>query len=147
MDQVRIDRWLWAARFFKTRSLAKSAIEGGKITVEQARAKPSKEIRVGQSIEIRKGETLFFVVVTALAEKRGSAAIAQTLYRETGESVEAREAFQANKRMQRAGLRVPDTKPSKKQRRDLRKLKAQREPIPSKQHSQATDPRDDFEPR
>lgn len=139
MDQVRIDRWLWAARFFKTRSLAKTAIEGGKITIEKMRAKPAKEIRVGQTIEIRKAETLFCVVVVALAEKRGSATIAQTLYRETNESVEARESFQALKRMQRAGLRVPDTKPSKKQRRDLRKLKTHTELCPDLSPGQNTD--------
>ncbi|MEM9620839.1 MAG: S4 domain-containing protein [Pseudomonadota bacterium] len=122
---VRIDRWLWAARFFKTRSLAKAAIEGGKVAVDGQRVKPARELRVGQQLTIRRGLTEQVVEVTALAEKRGSASIAAHLYRELPESIEQREAAQAERRMQRAGLRVPSQRPSKKDRRDLRKLKAQ----------------------
>ncbi|NKC00581.1 MAG: RNA-binding protein [Pseudomonadales bacterium] len=120
---VRIDRWLWAARFFKTRSLAKTAIEGGKVHADGQRIKPAKEVRIGQTLEIRRGDIQFEVVIVLLSEKRGPAAVAQTLYRETEESIERREADVARRRMERAGLKVPDTRPSKKQRRDLRRLK------------------------
>ena len=127
VSAVRLDRWLWAARFFKTRSLAKTAIEGGKVHLDQQRVKPAKEVRVGQTLEIRKGDTVFEVVVDALSDKRGSAPVAQTLYTETNASVEQRQADAARRRMERAGLKVPETKPSKKQRRDLRRLKTQSE--------------------
>ena len=126
---VRLDRWLWAARFFKTRSLAKSAIEGGKIHLDGQRVKPAKEVRIGQVLEIRKGDTLFVVEVTGLSDKRGSATIAQTLYEETEASIEARQLDIARRRMERAGLTVPETKPSKKQRRDLRRLKTQTDSV------------------
>ena len=122
---VRLDRWLWAARFFKTRSLAKTAIEGGKVHLDQQRVKPAKEVRIGQTLEIRKGDTVFEVVVDALSDKRGAAPVAQTLYTETDTSIEQRQADAARRRMERAGLKIPESKPSKKQRRDLRRLKTQ----------------------
>ena len=122
---VRLDRWLWAARFFKTRSLAKTAIEGGKVHLDQQRVKPAKEVRIGQTLEIRKGDTVFEVVVDALSDKRGAAPVAQTLYTETDTSIEKRQADAARRRMERAGLKIPESKPSKKQRRDLRRLKTQ----------------------
>lgn len=124
-NPVRLDRWLWAARFFKTRSLAKTAIEGGKVHLDQQRVKPAKEVRIGQTLEIRKGDTVFEVVVDALSDKRGAAPVAQTLYTETDTSIEQRQADAARRRMERAGLKVPESKPSKKQRRDLRRLKTQ----------------------
>ena len=80
MSGIRIDRWLWAARFFKTRSLAKKAVEGGKVHVENQRAKPSKELQIGQTLQIRRGETVQTVVVTLLSDQRGPATQAQTLY-------------------------------------------------------------------
>ena len=120
---VRIDRWLWAARFFKTRSLAKAAIEGGKVQLDGQRTKPAKEVRVGQSLEVRRGDSVFVVTVKALAEQRGPAPVAQALYEETMTSIEARQARAATRRMERAGLRVPSVKPNKKQRRDLRHFK------------------------
>jgi len=121
---IRIDRWLWAARFFKTRSLAKHAVEGGKVHLEGQRAKPAKEIRVGQQLTIRRGDTEMTVVVAELSEQRGPAKVAQLLYNETAESIELREAASARRRMERAGLQVPSSKPSKKDRRDLRRLKS-----------------------
>ena len=123
MSPVRIDRWLWAARFFKTRSLAKAAVEGGKVHVDGQRSKPAKAVRVGQTVEVRKGTVLMTVIVRDLAEQRGSAPIAQTLYEETPESIEKREIMSSRRKLERAGLQVPSTKPSKKDRRDLRKLK------------------------
>ena len=89
---VRIDRWLWAARFFRTRSLAKSAVAGGKVYVDDQRVKPAKELRVGQIVQINKDGVLFTVIVQKLSEQRGSATIAQTLYEETANSIEKRQA-------------------------------------------------------
>ena len=128
VDTVRIDRWLWAARFFKTRSAAKAAIEGGKVHADGARIKPAKDVRIGQELQIRRGHSEVTVVVTALADRRGSASIAQALYQETAASIEAREVASSRRRMERAGLQVPSMRPTKKGRRDLRKLKNQAEP-------------------
>lgn len=123
MSGTRIDRWLWAARFFKTRSLAKKAVEGGKVQVENQRAKPSKELQINQTLQIRRGETTQTVVVRALSEQRGPAAQAQTLYEETAESIELRESHRSNRRMERAGLTVPSGRPDKKDRRALAQLR------------------------
>ena len=121
---VRIDRWLWAARIFKTRSLAKTAIEGGKVHVDGQRTKPAKDVRVGQTLTVSRGSTEITLVISALSEQRGPAMVAQLLYRETDESVEQREILSSRRRMERAGLQVPDSKPSKKDRRSLKKLKS-----------------------
>ena len=133
--RVRLDRWLWAARFFKTRAQAKAAIESGRVHLEAQGAgmaagsaggrkpKVSKEIGVGEALEIRRGWTTQVVVVTALSEQRGNATEAAALYRETPESVEARETERARRRMENAGLRVPPKRPSKRDRRELAKLK------------------------
>ncbi|MFW6094497.1 MAG: RNA-binding S4 domain-containing protein [Pseudomonadota bacterium] len=134
-QRVRLDRWLWAARFFKTRARAKAAIEGGKVQVtapdatapgSRAAHKPkvSKEVAPGDMLEIRRGWSVEVVEVTGVSEQRGSATEAATLYRETPESVEAREAERARRRMERAGLQVPPKRPSKRNRRELQKLKS-----------------------
>lgn len=123
MSGVRIDRWLWAARFFKTRSLAKAAVEGGKVHLESSRVKPSKEVQVGQQLEIRRGDTIQVVIIETLSEQRGSATVAQTLYTETPESIEQREVRKSVRRMERAGLNIPSSKPDKKNRRALAQLK------------------------
>jgi len=121
---VRVDRWLWAARFFKTRSLAKTAVEGGKVHLDDQRTKPAKELRIGQVLTIRKGIQLQTVVVDAVSEHRGSATMAQTLYTETPESVELREISVSRRRMERAGLTIPTGRPNKKDRRALTQLKS-----------------------
>jgi ribosome-associated heat shock protein Hsp15 len=123
MTGVRIDRWLWAARFFKTRSLAKAAVEGGKVHVQNHRVKPSKEVQVGHTLQIRRGETIQTVVVDALTEQRGSAVVAQGLYTETADSIEQREIRSSIRRMERAGLNIPSSKPDKKDRRALAQLR------------------------
>ena len=123
MSGVRIDRWLWAARFFKTRSLAKATVEGGKVHLESSRVKPSKEVQVGQQLEIRRGDTFQVVIIETLSEQRGSATVAQTLYTETPESIEQREVRKSVRRMERAGLNIPSSKPDKKNRRALAQLK------------------------
>jgi ribosome-associated heat shock protein Hsp15 len=123
MSGIRIDRWLWAARFFKTRSLAKKAVEGGKVHVENQRAKPSKELQIGQTLQIRRGETVQTVVVTLLSDQRGPATQAQRLYEETIKSIERRELRTSSRRMERAGLTVPGGRPDKKDRRALAQLR------------------------
>ena len=120
---VRVDRWLWAARFFRTRSLAKSAVAGGKVHVDDQRVKPAKELRIGQTVRIHKDSVVFTVVVQNLSEQRGSAAIAQTLYEETSNSVEQRQAVVSERRMTRAGLHIPAQRPNKRDRRARNQLR------------------------
>ena len=120
---VRLDKWLWAARFFKTRGLAKDAIEGGKVHYDGARAKPSRNVEVGAMLRMRLGFDEKTVEVLALSDKRRGAPEAQLLYRETEESVEKRLAMAAQRKAQNAGHVAPDHKPSKKDRRDIRKMK------------------------
>ena len=121
--RVRLDKWLWAARFYKTRSRAKAAIDGGKVHLNDARVKTAKEVAPGDTLTITRGDSTQTVVVTALGDRRGSATIAATLYTETTESIDAREAIRAQRRMERAGLTVPKGRPSKHDRRRLREMK------------------------
>lgn len=122
-ESTRIDSWLWAARFFKTRSLAKQAIEGGKVQVDGAKAKPSKTVQPGCVLAIRKGDQRWTVVVERLSGKRGPASAAEALYRETEDSVSAREKAAEQHRLGRIAAPVPDHKPSKKERRDLQRFR------------------------
>ena len=124
LDQIRIDRWLWAARFYKTRSRAKIAIVGGKIVVNGAKAKPSREVRVCDNLSIRRGNDEIDIVVVALSDQRGPANVAQALYSETSDSIERRAALKAQRRMERAGLRMPKSRPSKRDRRHLMRMKS-----------------------
>jgi ribosome-associated heat shock protein Hsp15 len=117
---VRLDIWLWAARFFKTRSLAKQAIEGGKVALNEVPGKPSKAVHAGDRLAIRRGEESLVVDVVALSEARGPAAVAQMLYRETDASRAAREALREQRRMQ--GPAAPAKKPDKRARRLIRAL-------------------------
>lgn len=126
-EGTRIDSWLWAARFFKTRSLAKQAVEGGKVQVDGSKAKPSKTVQPGTELEIRKGEQKWTVRVEALSSKRGSASIAETLYRETEQSKAARESAAENRRLGRAATPTPDHRPNKKERRDLQRFRRDHE--------------------
>ncbi len=121
--RVRADKWLWAARFFKTRGLATEAIQGGKVHVNGARVKPARLLQVGDSLEIHKGPQQFIVVVMNLSERRGSATVAQTLYRETDESILARDLQREQHRLLASSAPHPDRKPDKKQRRQLRRMK------------------------
>lgn len=119
---TRIDVWLWAARFFKTRSLAKQAIENGKVEVDGQRAKASRNVRPGDAVQVVRGEETFVVEVLAISEQRGPAAAAQALYRESDESRLAREARRAELRAARAGYQAPHGKPDKRARRLIRAL-------------------------
>ena len=114
---VRIDVWLWAARFFKTRSLAKHAIETGKVEVAGQRAKPSRVVRIGDAMRVTRGEETFEVEVRGLSDNRGPASVAQTLYAESEASRARREAERATRAAERAGYRAPETKPDKRARR------------------------------
>lgn len=118
--RVRMDKWLWAARFYKTRSQAKAAIEGGKVHVEGQRVKVGKEVRPGMVIELRQGFDEKTVEVKALSEVRGPASLAQQLYEETPESLAARARRQAQRQAQ--NLAHPDHRPSKKERRQIHRF-------------------------
>ena len=123
MNEVRIDKWLWAARFYKTRSLAQQMVEGGKVHVDGQRVKASKPVRVGQVIVLRQGEVQREVEVLALAEKRGSATQAGLLYQETQDSIARREQVSAERRAAIISAPHPDHRPDKKARRDLRRFR------------------------
>ena len=121
--KLRLDKWLWAARFFKTRSLAKAAIEGGKVHMEGARVKVSRAISVGDSVQIRLGWDEKIVIVQALSDQRRGAAEAQALYLETQESVERREREAAARKAAGGMIGRPAGRPSKKQRRQIHNFK------------------------
>ncbi len=116
---MRIDKWLWAARFFKTRSLATDAVEGGKIKLNGERPKPAKAVKVGDQLEIRSGPFAFSISVLALSDKRGSATIAATLYSESEESQTARKTLAAQLRADAIATPFLRGRPTKKARRDI----------------------------
>lgn len=120
---TRLDKWLWAARFYKTRAIAKQMIDGGKVFYNGQRSKSGKSVVLGDRITIRQGFEEKHVIVVALADRRRDATFAQTLYKETTESIETRE--KNNLARQQGILLSPasDTKPDKKQRRQIRHLK------------------------
>lgn len=124
---VRLDRWLCAARFFKTRSLAKAAVDGGKVRLNGKRTKTAKAVTVGDTLSVSRGQTTQTVTVTGLAERRGSATVAATLYAETAASIEHREAAAAMRRSERIGANPPRHRPNKRQRRQLIEAKTQAE--------------------
>lgn len=121
LQKVRLDKWLWAARFYRTRTLAKEAIEAGRVHHGGSRVKVSKEIAVGDELTIRQGSANHYtqktVQVLALSENRGNATQAQLLYSETPESISQREYFNEQKKL--ANLARPDHRPNKKERRQL----------------------------
>lgn len=119
---VRLDLWLWAARFYKTRAQAKHAIGTGKVDVGGQRAKPSRNLRIGDALIVARGEERFEIEVLALADVRGPACIAQTLYRESAASRLAREQARALRAAERAGFQPPETRPDKRARRLIRAL-------------------------
>jgi len=122
-ESVRLDKWLWAARFFKTRSLAAKAIQGGKIQVNGRRPKRSSGIAPGDRVRVRKGQQEYRVIVKGLSERRGPASEAEKLYEETAESVRARERLKLLKQAAPTFEFKDKGRPSKKERRQLRRLK------------------------
>jgi len=123
VEGVRIDKWLWAARFFKTRSAATEAVLGGRVHVNDARVKPSKDVRVGDTVVVTVRTVRRTVAVTGLSERRGSAAVAATLYEETSESIAAREQAALERRLARPLGSDLGARPTKLDRRRLDSLR------------------------
>lgn len=124
VSKVRLDKWLWAARFFKTRAKAKEAIDGGKVHIDGNRARPSKEIKLGELIQLRQGWDEKMVVVKALSEMRRGAPEAALLYAETPESIEKR--LQIAEQRKAAGNQViSEGRPTKKDRRQIHRFREQ----------------------
>lgn len=121
--KVRLDKWLWAARFYKTRALSAEAIAGGKIEVNGERAKRSKLIQSGDTMRIRMGPYEHIIDVTGVSSTRGSATIAATLYKETDASRKAREAMALHVRAMNANTGYESGRPTKKDRRDIEKIR------------------------
>lgn len=119
---VRLDIWLWAARFFKTRQLAKIALEGGKVELDHGTAKPSKLVAPGDRLIVRREQERFEIEVLAVAVQRGPASAAQQLYRESAASVAARAEAQERRRLEHHGMQPPAGKPDKRARRLIRAL-------------------------
>ena len=120
---VRVDKWLWAARFFKSRSIAVTAIEGCKVTVNGERVKPSRDLKAGDSVRVRLGPYEHVVIVRALSDRRGPAAQAALLFEETPESRAAREKLHWQLKHAAPVIVAGEGRPTKKDRRDLNKLK------------------------
>ncbi len=123
LDAVRLDKWLWAARFFKTRSLAAAAVDGGKVHLNGTRAKRGKTLRVGDGVRLRKGPFEFVVTVRRLSERRGSATEAQTLYEESPSSRHAREVLAEQHRLAADGHSPPKGRPTKRDRRKISRIR------------------------
>ena len=123
MDAVRIDKWLWAARFYKTRSAATEAVLGGRVHVNDERVKPAKDVHVDDRLELTIGDTRRSLVVLGLAEKRGPASVAATLYEETPESIALREQRAAERRLARPLGADLGVRPTKQDRRRLEALR------------------------
>ena len=119
MSKVRLDKWLWAARFFKTRAKAKQAIDGGKVHIDGIRGKSSKEIQQGDELVIRQGWDEKTVTVTAVSNQRRGATEASLLYEESEQSIQRREELVAQRKAQAGSQAAPLNRPSKKQRRQI----------------------------
>ena len=119
MNGIRIDKWLWAARFFKTRSLATDAVNGGKIKLNGTQTKPARDIKVGDRLDIYNGDTRWTVIVAALSAKRGPAVEARQLYEETAESITARETEQARRKLEHEPAADLHGRPTKRDRRQM----------------------------
>jgi len=121
LDSVRLDKWLWASRFFKTRKNAVEAINGGKVHLNGARTKPSRNIKIGDTLNITRENYRYHVEVIALNDKRRPAKEAQLLYQESQESIKSREEEREMRQMNSASVRQSDSKPNKKERRAMDK--------------------------
>ncbi len=122
---MRVDVWLWVARFFKTRSVCRQAIVGGKIEVDGVCCKPARMLRVGDLLRITRGEERFEIKVLGLSQRRGPASVAVSLYAETEASLVARATLHAQKRLMAASVQMPARRPGKQDRRKIRQFKQQ----------------------
>ena len=118
-DRTRLDKWLWAARFFKHRSTATEAVDGGKVKLNGVAVKPARDVKVGDRLDITTGEDTRTVIVHAIAHKRGSATVAQTLYAETADSIEARERARDLRKFAAAPGADLHGRPTKRDRRRM----------------------------
>ncbi len=125
MERLRVDKWLWAARFYKTRSIAKAAIEGGKVHLDGQRVKVSREITIGERLAIKQGWEEKEVIVKSLSDQRGPATVAQMLYEETPESAQRREREAQARKAAGGAVARPIQKPGKHERKALEKLRKQ----------------------
>ena len=119
---VRIDKWLWAARFFKTRSLASKAVTGGKVYVNGQHVKAARQVNIGDTLTVRKGQLAFELKVLGLSGKRGPATVARTLYEESDESIAKREQERQERSLFYAGQKMPAKRPGKRDRRKIREF-------------------------
>ena len=124
-NAVRIDKWLWAARFYKTRSIARNMVDGGKVHYNGQRTKPSKIVELGAVITLRQGNEEKTVVIEQISDRRRGAPEAQLLYKETADSIKKREENAQKRKLNALNSPSPDRRPDKKQRRDLIKFKHQ----------------------
>ncbi|QGY30851.1 ribosome-associated heat shock protein Hsp15 [Pantoea cypripedii] len=122
-EGVRLDKWLWAARFYKTRAIAREMIEGGKVHYNRQRSKPSKLVELEAELTLRQGNDERTVIITAISDQRRPATEAQALYAETAASIEKREKLALARKMNALSMPHPDRRPDKKERRDLMKFK------------------------
>ncbi len=120
---MRLDKWLWAARFFKTRSLASAEIDGGHVELNGERAKPAKTVKVGDEVRVRRDQNTHVVIVRALSERRGPASEAQLLYEETASSRKERERLAEQRRLAPPPAYEEGGRPTKRDRRDMAKVK------------------------
>ncbi len=120
--KIRIDKWLWAARFYKTRSLASEAIKGGKVSVNSQRAKPSREVELGNTLVLRQGSDEKTVIVQALSDKRGPATVAQQLYQETADSLQKREKEKELRKLAAVQRPHGEGRPTKRSRRQIHRF-------------------------
>ncbi len=124
-NKIRLDKWLWAARFYKTRSIAKEMIDGGKVHYEGHRVKASKEVAVGATIKLRQGFDEKTITVKALSERRGNAAAAAELYEETADSIEQRQLAALRRKASGAAIAGTERRPNKKERRQIIQFRQQ----------------------
>ena len=122
-EEVRLDKWLWAARFYKTRAIAREMVEGGKVHYNGQRSKPSKVVELNAELTLRQGNDERTVIVAGVSNQRRPASEAQQLYRETDASVEKREKVAQARKLNALTMPHPDRRPDKKERRDLMKFK------------------------
>lgn len=122
-EAVRLDKWLWAARFYKTRAIAREMVEGGKVHYNGQRSKPSKIVEPDAELTLRQGNDERTVIIQTVSDKRGPASEAQLMYAETPQSIEKREKVAQARKMNALTMPHPDRRPDKKERRDLMKFK------------------------